>query len=101
MILPCAFLPAVFLIETTNDFSGVVFAQKLDALALSFVNENATVNFYTGYTGLLNQYTVLMYSPKFVPEANPLYTFAAPYILANVSAKFPVLCKAVQVLAQV
>ena len=32
-----------------------------------------------------------MFSPKFVPEANPLYTFAAPYILANVSAKFPVL----------
>ena len=32
-----------------------------------------------------------MFSPKFVPEANPLYTFATPYIVANVSAKFPVL----------
>ena len=32
-----------------------------------------------------------MYSPKFIPEANPIYTFATPYIVANVSAKFPVL----------
>ena len=74
-----------------NDFSGVVFAQKLDALALNFVTENAIVNFYTGYTGLLNQYTVSMFSPKFVPDANPFYTFATPYVVANVSAKFPVL----------
>ena len=74
-----------------NDFSGVVFAQKLDAFALSFINENAIINFYTGYTGLLNQYTVSMYSPDFVPESNPFYTFAPPYIVANVSAKFPVL----------
>ena len=74
-----------------NDFSGVVFAQKLDTFALSFINENAIINFYTGYTGLLNQYTVSMYSPDFVPESNPFYTFAPPYIVANVSAKFPVL----------
>ena len=74
-----------------NDFSGVVFAQKLDALALNFVTENAIVNFYTGYTGLLNQYTVSMFSPKFVPDANPFYTFATPYIVANVSVKLPVL----------
>ena len=74
-----------------NDFSGSVFAQKLDALALGFVNQSFVLKFYTGYTGLLNHYTVSMYSPKFIPEANPIYTFAPPYIVANVSAKFPVL----------
>ena len=74
-----------------NDFSGSVFAQKLDALALGFVNQSFVLKFYTGYTGLLNHYTVSMYSPKFIPEANPIYTFATPYIVANVSAKFPVL----------
>ena len=74
-----------------NDFSGSVFAQKLDALALGFVNQSFVLKFYTGYTGLLNYYTVSMYSPKFIPEANPIYTFATPYIVANVSAKFPVL----------
>lgn len=74
-----------------NDFSGFVFAQKLDALALRFINQNAVVNFYTGYTGLLNHHTVPMYSPSFVPDDKSLYTFTSPYIVANVSAKFPVL----------
>lgn len=74
-----------------NDFSGFVFAQKLDALALRFINQNAVVNFYTGYTGLLNHHTVPMYSPSFVPEDKSLYTFTSPYIVANISAKFPVL----------
>lgn len=74
-----------------NDFSGFVFAQKLDALALNFVNQNANIKFYTGYTGLLNYHTTPMYSPSFVPEDKPFYTFTSPYIVANVSAKFPVL----------
>ncbi len=74
-----------------NDFSGFVFAQKLDALALNFVNQNANIKFYTGYTGLLNHQTTPMYSPTFVPEDKSLYTFTSPYIVANVSAKFPVL----------
>lgn len=74
-----------------NDFSGFVFAQKLDALALNFVNQNANIKFYTGYTGLLNYHTTPMYSPSFVPENKPFYTFTSPYIVANVSAKFPVL----------
>ena len=74
-----------------NDFSGKVLAQKIDVAAFSFSNQSLVLKFYAGYTGLLNSYTVGMFSPDFVPDKNPFYTFAAPYGIANLSVKLPVL----------
>ena len=74
-----------------NDFSGKVLAQKIDVTAFSFSNQSLVLKFYAGYTGLLNNYTVGMFSPDFVSVKNPFYTFAVPYGIANLSVKLPVL----------
>ena len=74
-----------------NDFSGKVLAQKIDVAAFSFSNQSLVLKFYAGYTGLLNNYTVGMFSPDFVSVKNPFYTFAVPYGIANLSVKLPVL----------
>ena len=74
-----------------NDFSGKVLAQKIDVTAFSFSNQSLVLKFYAGYTGLLNNYTVGMFSPDFVSVKNPFYAFAVPYGIANLSVKLPVL----------
>ncbi len=72
-----------------SDLTGIILSQASDGVKLGYASTSMNLSAYVGFTGLLNAHTVSINAAPNEKILSDAYTFAAPFILVNVSTQFP------------
>ncbi|MDR1747914.1 MAG: hypothetical protein LBR47_02515 [Spirochaetaceae bacterium] len=72
-----------------SDITGLVFSQPSDGLRVAIESPSFGIAFYGGYTGLLNEQVVSIYTGEAEEKTDYPYSLAPAYIPAGISVRLP------------
>ena len=83
------------------DITGLVIAQPLDAVKVSYSAKDYSIIGYAGFTGFLNSHTVSINAAPNENSASEIYALAAPFVVVNTMFAAPQLFAGQDLFAEV